>query len=467
MTFGKGQQRQPNRKRAASKAPFRAAGTKTSRKRGKQACNQVQQEVEAVDAISEKVSNVDVEDEYLERAEPRDNAREESDEDTEDEEDDQDDEDDEDDEDDDDFIMGGKRRLTMEERKSLGMNIVTYEERRVSVKVAYVWEFDSPPENDWGPLVTLLKARVGLSRETIKKVFKGCLDGVANPEKKQKVCGRKHKLAEDNEGLIAGAAALNGCISPKMATEICNAVNETTYPDKDLKICRNTLLNTIKAYTDLESVAILRRKTGSKDPESAWAVSRVEFVTQLDDQMKLGKQIDDNVTSLRQVFEDVEKNNTPQPVWSDGILYTDENHCQASIGGAGHEGSFSKRQYRIAVDPKTGKLLRLANGGVVPKRKFRVVPKYTTEARGCYGVCSPIIDGKEQGQFIETFDYTGTKLLSIKAYKKLMEAEMTYRRGMKTRGWKDYNGKNPYLERYGEAEWEAQLKKSPSMRKFK
>jgi hypothetical protein len=32
----------------------------------------VQQEVEAVDVISEKVSNVDVEDEYLERAEPRD-----------------------------------------------------------------------------------------------------------------------------------------------------------------------------------------------------------------------------------------------------------------------------------------------------------------------------------------------------------------------------------------------------------
>ena len=42
MTFGKGQQR---KKRAA---PFRAAGTKTSRKRENKACNQVQQEVEAV-----------------------------------------------------------------------------------------------------------------------------------------------------------------------------------------------------------------------------------------------------------------------------------------------------------------------------------------------------------------------------------------------------------------------------------
>jgi hypothetical protein len=55
-------------------------------------------EVEAVDAISEKVSNVDVEGEYLERAEPRDNAREESD-DTDEEDDDNDDDDDDDDDD--------------------------------------------------------------------------------------------------------------------------------------------------------------------------------------------------------------------------------------------------------------------------------------------------------------------------------------------------------------------------------
>ena len=36
-------------------------------------------------------------------------------------------------------------------------------------------------------------------------------------------------------------------------------------------------------------------------------------------------------------------------------------------------------------------------GGVVPKRKFRVVAKYSTEARGCYGACCPVIDGVEKG----------------------------------------------------------------------
>lgn len=103
----------------------------------------------------------------------------------------------------------------------------------------------------------------------------------------------------------------------------------------------------------------------------------------------------------------------------------------------------------------------------MPKRKFRVVAKYTTEARGCYGVCCPVIDGIEHGQFIETFDYTEKKLLSIKAYKIQMEKEMNYRRNMKSQGWKDYVGANPYLERYGKENWKTQLQDAPAMRKYK
>ena len=444
MTFGKGQT-QPNRKRAAAKAPFK---NKIARK---QAHDQGQQELEAgVDAMIEKVNYVG--DALLERADLRDNASKES---------------DEDDDYDKAFIMGGDRRLTMEERESFGLNNISHEELWVAIKVTYVREFDSPPVDDWGPLVTILRTRLGVSRRVIEWVFQGCHDGVANPEKMQKGGGHKHKLAEDNEGLIAGAAALNESISPTMATEICNAVNETTYPNKDLKICRNTFMATLKAYTDFESVAILRWKTGSKDPESDWAKAWVTIATQMDAQIKLGKQIDDSETTLQQAFKDVKKNHVPPPMFSDAIVYCDENHCIASIGGAGHEGSFSRRQYHIAVDPKTGKLLRLANGGVVPKWRFRVMAKYTKEARGCYGMCCPVVDGKEWGQFIETFDYTETKLVLMKVYKMLMQQEMTYHRKMMSQGWKNFNGDNPYEECYGEANWEAHLKNSPAMRKYK
>jgi hypothetical protein len=95
------------------------------------------------------------------------------------------------------------------------------------------------------------------------------------------------------------------------------------------------------------------------------------------------------------------------------------------------------------------------------------VAKYSTEARGCYGVCAPIIDGVKQARFIKSFDYTEKKLISVKAYKILVEKEMAYCRKMKSQGWKNFTGANPYLERYGEENWEAHLKDSPALRKFK
>jgi hypothetical protein len=75
------------------------------------------------------------------------------------------------------------------------------------------------------------------------------------------------------------------------------------------------------------------------------------------------------------------------------------------------------------------------------------VAKYTAQAGGCYGVCCPIIDGKEHGQFLKSFDYTAKKLVSLKAYKKLMRKEMAYRHGMKSGAWKNFSGENPYKER--------------------
>jgi DNA-directed RNA polymerase specialized sigma subunit len=106
-----------NRKRAAPKANLTVTGTKTSR-RGQQ------QEVE-VDELLELLakSNDD-------ESESSDNESESSDED-----DDGNDgnDDDSDDQDDHAFIVGGKRRLPMEERESLGMDIVTNEELRVAM----------------------------------------------------------------------------------------------------------------------------------------------------------------------------------------------------------------------------------------------------------------------------------------------------------------------------------------------
>jgi hypothetical protein len=122
------------------------------------------------------------------------------------------------------------------------------------------------------------------------------------PRKQKRGAGRKHKLSRDNDGHIAGVAALNGSASPYMATEICNAVNKTNFPNEykaSYRICHNTFMSTLRAYTDFESRAISRQKTGKKDKESAWAVARKLIAEQILDQTQIGKNFDNGELMLR------------------------------------------------------------------------------------------------------------------------------------------------------------------------
>jgi hypothetical protein len=85
-----------------------------------------------------------------------------------------------------------------------------------------------------------------------------------------------------------------------MTMDICNAVNKKAFPEKfkaKYKISRNTLMLTLKFYTDFETVSILRRKMGSKDPARKWAIARVVIATQMVVQLKIGKQIDNGQCS--------------------------------------------------------------------------------------------------------------------------------------------------------------------------
>jgi hypothetical protein len=43
----------------------------------------------------------------------------------------------------------------------------------------------------------------------------------------------------------------------------------------------------------------------------------------------------------------------------------------------------------------------------------------------------------------------------LKVYDQLNKVEKTYHCGMKTVGWKNYNGDNPYKEHYSNVNWEA------------
>jgi hypothetical protein len=117
------------------------------------------------------------------------------------------------------------------------------------------------------------------------------------------------------------------------------------------------------------------------------------------------------------------------------------------------------------VDPNTGELLRTGQGGVMPRWKARVQAKYTKEARGCYGIACPTVDGESVSQFMETWDYTKTTLLSFKQYKSEEATEQRYQWGMKASGWEPYNGETPYQGRFGN-NWQDHIKTSPRMQKY-
>jgi hypothetical protein len=182
------------------------------------------------------------------------------------------------------------------------------------------------------------------------------------------------------------------------------------------------------------------------------------------DQIETGKKIENGELTLQDAGENIHKNDASPPIFPGAVLYLDENHTVTSLGGVGHDGSFSRVQIRVSVEKKTRELLSLSEGGVMPERRYRVVAKYTTEARGCYGVCCPIIDGNEKPQFMMTWDYTEKTLVSYKVWKQHAKAEMAYQRGSKCQGWTPFKGKNPYKERFGN-DWEKELASSPSMRK--
>lgn len=91
---------------------------------------------------------------------------------------------------------------------------------------------DEPPEEYWGRIANQLNKEIGVSVNTVKRIFKECQDGNAVAAHKQKEgSGAKRKLNKDNPGLLAAAMALNVGAPPNLAAETCNTVNI----GKDLK----------------------------------------------------------------------------------------------------------------------------------------------------------------------------------------------------------------------------------------
>jgi hypothetical protein len=270
-----------------------------------------------------------------------------------------------------------KRKQTMKEREEAGYVVIDQTKVRSYVTTVYFKRFKEPDESEWPQIAQKLCSEVGLNTNSIKDVFKKCRDGDPHPERQREGAGHPRKLAPKNAGLKAATIALGAGVPPSLATKICNDQNKAT----GITVSRNTVINTLKKDTNVTLVATQRRKTGSKDSGSAWAVARKVLATQYHERLQLGKQVRAGLI----MPADCEVT----PYYSDGILWVDENHIKQVIGGNGRTSSFSSRQYLIAMDPVTGSPKPLSQGGKMQVRKQRVVPKYPQEARACYGVAVP------------------------------------------------------------------------------
>ena len=105
------------------------------------------------------------------------------------------------------------RRLQDADRKALGEHVLSQEDLRTYVVVAYVKRFKEPDESSWGEIAETLSKEIGLNQRTTRSVLHRCQQHHANPAKQKPGAGRPKKLEKNNKGLLAAIVALNGGVT--------------------------------------------------------------------------------------------------------------------------------------------------------------------------------------------------------------------------------------------------------------
>ena len=102
-------------------------------------------------------------------------------------------------------------QISLQDREIHGLTAISEENLRTYIAVAYVTRFNSPPKEDWTGIVSTIAKEINVSTKTIRLIFTK-LDNNCTVEEAishASGSGRKKKLPIDNEGLRAGAFALN------------------------------------------------------------------------------------------------------------------------------------------------------------------------------------------------------------------------------------------------------------------
>jgi hypothetical protein len=118
-------------------------------------------------------------------------------------------------------------KVKLSERVSHGLLPVSEEQRRTYVYVAYVLKYKQPSDPE--ELVAIsseIANDVQMNTTVVHKMICHAQTEAESIIKCKPGSGPKFKLSLENEGLTAAALALNCGTTPRLAAEICNAVNQ-------------------------------------------------------------------------------------------------------------------------------------------------------------------------------------------------------------------------------------------------
>jgi hypothetical protein len=179
------------------------------------------------------------------------------------------------------------------------------------------------------------------------------------------------------------------------------------------------------AYLRLKPVItpIRKRKQGSNDPASPWAIARLEYVTQI--LVRFGGLLTtEEVAGLAPPGELIpDKFNVLKltKVSINQIAFWDETHKKVRVGQVGANGMKYQVRFRRDDDGK----VNADNGSCIAEEGSQLKMKYAEEVRLCLGVVKvKLDDGTEEGKRLPVFDYSGKVILTIKDYERKVAEEI-------------------------------------------
>jgi hypothetical protein len=296
--------------------------------------------------------------------------------------------------------------------------------------------YSEPMRDEWTTIARSIASHLRCDFRVVRGVLEKLSEGVS-PDQRRKGGGRKQRIIPGTEKADVLVGSLRCGFGSKHTASF---INELGVSPRKRPIHQTTVARSAKRNFGMSCGKRQTTKTGSRDIESKWAVSRLAICEQF-------------VNDLANKTLELE-----------GALFVDEHSEYCILGDKGHHGQANSYEWRAPM--KDGKHCHVESGGQLePQIPYRK-PKNPSRADGIFGVCAPMPLGgrRREGRRMAPCRYTG-KVVGMAAYERALNAELERVRGLgrnaREKGtrsvWIEHqDATNPYKSRFGD-EWREKL----------